>query len=509
MVNSIKKIEETHSAIARNSFLNLGGQIIPLIVGIFAIPIVIRGMGNESFGILSLAWMLLGYLTIFDLGMGRATTKFMAAGIRRGTPEELRRIFWTSAEMNFLLGAFGGILVACFASILAERVFRISPALVDVAKNSFMVLAFSCPVVLVSTAFRGALEAAQEFGYVNIVAVSASSLNFLLPLVGFYAKFNIEGIVILLMISRLCSTMAYFWFCTRVFPSLRSGIVFEPRRLRQLLSYGGWVSISNLVNPVLIYLDRFLIGAMISVAAVTYYAAPYEMVSRMSIFPSSLAMTLFPSFSAVNFDEREGIVSLYKRSTKFLLLFMGPLMAVLIFFAKDILAFWLGGQFSEISTPIVQVLAVGLLMNSLAQIPYSLIQGLGHPDITAKLHLLELLIYALLVWFLVKTMGIFGGAMAWTLRVTADAILLFLASGKFMNSSLILDRVLMRPLALVISMGCVLFGLSLLVENVVLKMVAAIVLMIFFVAVSWRYFTASRERELIQTTLRRLLHVTE
>jgi len=497
--------EDAHSAIARNSLLNLGGQILPLVVGIFAIPVVIRGMGNESFGILSLAWMLLGYLTIFDLGMGRATTKFMAAGIRNGAPDELRKIFWTSVEMNFLLGTIGGIIVASFASVLAERVFRISPTLVDAARSSFIVLAVSCPVVLVSTAFRGALEAAQQFGYVNIVAVTASCLNFLLPLVGFYSKLGIEGIVILLMISRLCGALAYFWFCTRVFPSLRSGKVFDFRRIRQLLSYGGWVSVSNLVNPVLIYLDRFLIGAMISVAAVTYYAAPYEMVSRLSIFPSSLAMTLFPSFSAVNLDERQGIVGLYKRSTKFLLLFMGPLMAVLIFFAKDVLRLWLGTQFSEISTPIVQVLAVGLLMNSLAQIPYSLIQGFGHPDITARLHLLELLIYVPMVWLLVKTMGIFGGAVGWTIRVTADALLLFLASARFMSPRSILDRELIRPLGLVILLGCALFGFSLLVENLVLKIVAAIILLIPFVVVSWRYFIVPRERELIQKLLRRPL----
>src|SRR5208283_2483771 len=182
---------------------NFGGQIIPLIVGIFAIPLVIHGLGAESFGILSLAWMLIGYFTVFDLGMGRATTKFISEEIRNGSSEDIRNVFWTSSWMNFFLGVIGGIGLASVSTVLAERVFKISPALTQVAGHAFMILAISCPIVLVSTAFRGTLEAAQRFDYVNAVVVISSSLNFLLPMIGVYAGLNVQGIVFLLMIARL------------------------------------------------------------------------------------------------------------------------------------------------------------------------------------------------------------------------------------------------------------------------------------------------------------------
>lgn len=71
-------VKTTGSLIARNIVLNFLGQLVPLTVGVFAIPVAVKGLGVDGFGILSLAWMLLGYRTLFDLGLGLATTKFIA-----------------------------------------------------------------------------------------------------------------------------------------------------------------------------------------------------------------------------------------------------------------------------------------------------------------------------------------------------------------------------------------------------------------------------------------------
>ena len=64
-------------------------------------------------------------------------------------------------------------------------------------------------------------------------------------------------------------------------------------------------------------------------------------------------------------------------------------------------------------------------MNCFSMIPFALIQSGGRPDITAKLHLIELPLYLVTVWALTKSLGIEGTAIAWTLRVTIDAVLLF------------------------------------------------------------------------------------
>jgi len=398
---------------ARNILFNIIGQIIPIVVGLLAIPFVIQHLGVETFGILSIAWMLLGYFTIFDLGLGRATTKFISEELKNGLTDNLGSLFWTSCGMNFILGIVGGLIIFSVSSFLAESVFKISPGLIPAARTVFMILAVSCPVVLVSTAFRGALEAAQQFKYVNIVVAASSSLSFLLPIVGILVGLDIRWIVFFLMASRLCGALAFLFLCFLVFPILKKGISFNILRIRQLIKFGGWISISNIVSPVLSYLDRFLIGSLISVTAVAYYTVPYEIGFRLSILPTSFAMTLFPSFSAAAPDSRKNMTGLYSHSVKILLLLIGPIVAVLVLFAGDILKLWLGAKFAENSTIVLQIMAAGMVINSLAQIPFALIQGFGRPDLTAKFHVLELLLYVPLMWLFVLNLGIVGGAIAW------------------------------------------------------------------------------------------------
>jgi O-antigen/teichoic acid export membrane protein len=102
-----------------------------------------------------------------------------------------------------------------------------------------------------------------------------------------------------------------------------------------------------------------------------------------------------------------------------------PAAMIVVLFAHEGLALWIGDDFAEASTRIAQILAVGLFANSLAIIPLIFLYGLGRADIAAKIHLLELPAYAIALWLLVPFLGAEGAAVAWTLRALVDALLLF------------------------------------------------------------------------------------
>ena len=86
--------------LAHNTFLNFPGQVLPLLVGMITIPFIIRGLGTERFGLLSLAWVVLGYFTIFDLGLGWATTKFVAEALGKGKEDQLPRLVWMAVTVQ-------------------------------------------------------------------------------------------------------------------------------------------------------------------------------------------------------------------------------------------------------------------------------------------------------------------------------------------------------------------------------------------------------------------------
>jgi O-antigen/teichoic acid export membrane protein len=261
------------------------------------------------------------------------------------------------------------------------------------------------------------------------------------------------------------------------------------------------------IGPILVSADRFIIGALVSMAAVGYYAAPSEMVGRLTIFPGSLVVTLFPAFSSLDaLGARERLERLYARSVKFILLALGPVSVLLIVFARQILQLWLGGDFAAQSTVVLQILAAGVLLNSLALVPYTLIQGLGRPDVTAKFHLLELPLYGGLVWLLVGQWGISGAALAWTLRVGFDALLLFGAAWRLRLASLrvLAENGLVKSLLAVLGFGAVL-PLTLWATPALVTQVALTALWLSLFAVGiWKFVLDAGEKGILTSAIGRV-----
>ena len=497
----MKSPEISGKLLAHNMLLNLIGQGLPLLVGVVSVPFIIRGLGTDRFGLLSLAWVVLGYFAIFDLGLGRATTKFVAEALGKGEEKEIPRIAWTSVTVQALFGLLGSMVLIALTPLLVGRILNVPPELIGEAKVMFYILAPSVPIILISSSFQGILEAFQRFDLVTAVKIPSSTLTFLLPLLGLYFGFRLPGIVMLTLLARIGALLVYIMLDFRIMPQLRkySGSL---SLFPHLFSFGGWITVTNIVGPILVYLDRFLIGSLLSMASVAYYSAPYEMVTRLSIISTSLSVTLFPAFSSLEgVENKEKIGTIFARSVKYILLTLGPVVLIVMLFARDILGLWLGTEFLLESTIVLQVLALGVLINSLAHTPFALLQGVGRPDLPAKFHLFELLIYIGIAWLLVSKWGINGAAMAWTLRVTLDTFLLFGAVFwvyKLSSQTLSINGVWRAGLIFVI-----LAGLSFLVKSLTgfLGLPVQILLIVpvfgLFGLFCWRYVIDTSDRRVV------------
>src|SRR5437588_8528932 len=95
----------TGAALAVNVLWNLIGQTAPLAVAVVAIPLLVRGLGTERFGILALAWSVMGYFSLFDFGLGRALTQLVAQELGRKNNRDIHNLVWTALGLMLLFGA--------------------------------------------------------------------------------------------------------------------------------------------------------------------------------------------------------------------------------------------------------------------------------------------------------------------------------------------------------------------------------------------------------------------
>lgn len=252
----------------------------------------------------------------------------------------------------------------------------------------------------------------------------------------------------------------------------------------------------------MVNIDRFLVGSILSMAAVTFYTTPYEVVTKILIIPSALSAVIFPAFSATFIKNEEKALKIFEKSVKYLFIILFPIIFITTIFASEGLGFWLGKDFINQSSKVSQVLLIGILLNGMAHIPFTLIQAAGRPDLTAKFHLIELPVFLFLVWYLTKNFGIIGTSTAWTIRVLIDCFLLFGVSTLFLPFKVkifILNSLKVLILALVFLI-IPLFGLKFIPKSIYFIVVTSC-----FSVFSWQFFLNQEDRLFLKQMVRNFL----
>jgi O-antigen/teichoic acid export membrane protein len=416
--------------IAKNSIINLLGQILPMAAGVLTIPYVIKGIGPDGYGILSIAFLVLGYFSIFDLGLSRATVKFVAEHLSPDQIHKVPGLVWTSLTLLVGLGCVFGIAGAMLVPVMITHFFKMPPAFIGDARLSILIMCLAMPIMLGNDALRGVLEAAQRFDLVNYVKVPASILFSLSSAIAVTVKIRVPGMVAMLVAIRLISSIVYLLMCFRVFPALRKNYQFSREALGPLTVFGGWIMVSNITGPVFGYLERFMIASLLSVGMLTFYSVPFDLVGKTLIFPMSIIPSLFPYFSYHGVKGRSEVSEVTSRVGKYMLLILAPVAAVFFFFARDILQLWIGPEFASQSTTVMQLVTVLFFLNAFAMLPYTSVQALGRPDLKAILDLVVLPVYALSAWWLMKHAGVNGAALAKLLVTILDFSVLYVIASR-------------------------------------------------------------------------------
>ena len=268
------------------------------------------------------------------------------------------------------------------------------------------------------------LEAQQRFATLNLVRVPANVALFALPVAVLPFSESLIAIVAVLVISRYVVLGIYLYLAVTSLPTAGR---WRPswEHVRLVAPFAGWTTLNNGVGLLMLggYLDRFFITSLLSIKQAAYYATAFEVINRLWIFPAGLLSVVFPTFSALAEDER-GLAAVHHRAIRYVWLLLVPLTIVVIAAAHPLLDVWVGASFADESTLVLQLLAIGLVINSLAQVAITLIQAVGRPDLAAKRHLLELPVYVALMLLVIPAGGIEAAAAVWLGWACVDAAIM-------------------------------------------------------------------------------------
>jgi len=483
--------------LARNTLWSIASLAAPLLVALVAVPILIHSIGLDRFGVLSVAWMLIGYFSLFDFGIDQGLTKMVADRLATGEKQSIPPLVWSSLVLLLLFGIIAGGLMAILSPWIIERALKIPLSLQQESLTAFYWLSIGMPIALVTSGARGVLEATQSFHLLSAVRIPLGIFNFAGPLMVLPFSKSLVPIFAVLVLGRLVGLFLHVRFMTHVLPSLRDSISFSYEVAKPVLHFGSWITVSNLVSPLMMNMDRFFIGALLSIAVVSYYSAPFEAVTKLLLIPGALGTVLFPAFAMSYHADRRRMAMLLARGSKYVLICIFPLALAIVAFAPDLLGRWLGPVFAGQSTGVLRWLTVGVFINCLAMLPAMLLHAVGRPDVPAKLHLLELPIYLVVIWFAVRNRGIEGAAWAWSFRIVLDALLIGIVTVRLLpETSRVFNTLLAASAA-----GIGLSYLVALPPSFTARAVVLLVLFTFFGWLAWRNLLEDVEKEYMRPKL--------
>ena len=414
----------THSPrIARSTLINLAGLLIPTVVSLATVPLYLRWISEVRYGVLLLAFTLLGYFGAFDLGLGRAVAQRVA---RQESTEERNRTFWTAFILSAGMGVLGGIILYFLGHWLFAEIFQIPAALRGEAQKAIPWLAAIVPLVALISVLAGTLEARQAF-----LSLNASQIIGVIGLQAFpllsiaLGHGSIAALIAAALAGRMVGVLVMFWLTARRLP-FAGWPALHRAEIGPLLRFGGWVSVSGAVIPLLTIVDRLIIGARLGAAAVTAYTVPFNLTQRLTYLPYALSTTLFPRFSQAQGEDAKGLL---RQAVTALTAIQTPFIVFAILLIHPFLILWIGADLAAKMAPVAIILLLGIWINGPAYIPYAYMPAQGRPDLMTKFYLAELAPFLFILWVLIAWLGIVGAALAWAIRSSADAIFCFAATG--------------------------------------------------------------------------------
>ncbi|MEO8231390.1 MAG: flippase [Ignavibacteriota bacterium] len=490
--------KNSNNRIVKNTIYNLLGFFFPVIAALVFIPTLLEKLGDEKFGLLNIIWIVVGYFSLFDFGVGRTLTKVISEKLSHQKSNEIPEIFWTSFYLILAFSIVGSIILFLLTPILVDNVLGLTDSIKQESKISFYIMAVSIPVITTTAAFRGFLEAYQNFKIINILRILWGVSTFLVPIIVLLYTNYLTYIVLSLVFLRLIMWLLHLFICIKTESKLKVFNNINKNAIKPIFILSGWITVTNIIAPLIVYVDRFLIGALISAAAITYFATPFEIVSKLLLIPSAIVGVLYPVIAYNYRLDFELVSRIFFKGVKYIFIMVFPIIALIVVFAKAGLSLWVGARIADHSWFVLQLLAFGIFFNSLAQIPFTYLQAIGKPNVTGKLHMIELPFYFIAMWFSIKIFGINGAAVIWLIRSFIDCLLLFILS-----KEIFLRGLSMPTKPQITYLFLMFFSVAILViVPLNIKIFLGILFLIFYLIITWATILNHEEKSFLLSLIK-------
>lgn len=404
-----------------NILASYASQIYLIFISIAILPIYIKYMGAEAYGLVGFFAMLQGLFNLLDFGLtptiSRQTAHYNAG---RGTALSFRQLFRALSIIFIAIAVVGGVTLLLMDNYIAEQWLKLDNLNLSDVLFCLQVMAISVALRWMTGLYRGVISGFERIVWLSVVNSLIATLRFLgVLLYMYYFGFNIKNFFVFQLATAL---LEFFMLAIKSYLLLpktttQESIGWSIKPVKPVLTFALTIAVTSSVWVLFTQLDKFVLSGVLPLAEYGYFTLAVLVAGGILQLSAPISAPIMPRMARLEAEnQHEQMRQVYLNATQFIAVIVVTAGIVLAGVAKPVLYAWTGDSaLANEAAPILRLYALGNALLALAAFPYYLQYAKGK----LKYHLMGsigsvIILVPTIIWAATKY-GAIGAGWVWFL----------------------------------------------------------------------------------------------
>ncbi len=408
--------------VAWNTTTNYIARFVALGAGFLLTPFILRHLDTATYGLWVLVGSVIAYSSLLDLGIAQAVVKYVAEYRARGDMQEARHLVATALCLYSLLGLLIAV-IAFVAAPLFPRVFSVSAEQTELAITVVRLSGLTAAIAIPGTITTSVLRGLHRYDLVNLVSTIGTLGVMAGTVIVLLLGGGIIGVVVVNLAFTALGQIPATWFIHRTAPDLRFGWRGARRRcVRTIVGYSSSFFVMNVAGRLENRTDEIVIGAFMSVGAVTPYSLARRLSEITEILTDQFLKVMLPLASELHAqDDWDRLRLLYTTTSRLSLAIFLAIGCPVMILAPALLTLWVGPENAQYAYLVV-ILTLASLVGASQWPAATILQGMARHRLPALTALAAGLLNLALSIFLLSRIGLAGVALGTLIPAVIESL---------------------------------------------------------------------------------------
>jgi O-antigen/teichoic acid export membrane protein len=410
-------VEKVMSLLKKNIAANFAGSIWQALMGLIFIPLYVKFMGIESWGLIGIFTTLQVMLGLFDMGLSSTLNREMARlSILPHKKQEMRNLVRTLEVLYWGVAVCIGIAVVSLSPFIAYHWINAGQLSPKIIEQTLLIMGFVIALQMPIGFYSGGLMGLQRQVLLNAINIGIGTLRGAgAVLILWMVSPTIQAFFLWQIIISAINIFLLVFFLWRRLPHGEKTAVFQKQLLKGIWRFTAGMSVISILATILTQLDKVILSKMLSLEMFGYYALASVVAMSLARFFTPVFYSIYPRFTQlISIDDQDGLIQLYHKSCQFMAILILPVAIVVAFFSYEIILLWTQNPTTaEKSHLIVSILICGTALNGIMNPPYALQLAFGWTKLTVLTNIIAVILLVPLIIYMTTHYGATGAAIAW------------------------------------------------------------------------------------------------